>query len=347
MSKNKPKQGLANRAEHAPEQETRPLMFSFGEPTPMRDGRWFLDYLECPTIGKWYAPPLDLTSLARTLRAAVHHSSAIYLKRNMLLSLYKPHPWLSRDAFGRYALDFMVFGNGYLNRIDSRLRTTIRLESPLAKYTRRGVEEGAYFFLTPGHEDFEFPADSVFHLLEPDINQEIYGLPEYLSSLNSVFLNESATLFRRRYYENGSHAGFIFYMNDPAHDMKDVEALKEAFKNSKGPGNFRNLFLYAPKGKKDGLQLIPVSEVAAKDEFVAIKGVSRDDQLASHRVPPQLLGIVPSNTGGFGDVGKAAEVFVQNEILPLQSRLAAVNEWLGEEVVAFTAYQGVSTEPAK
>jgi capsid portal protein len=58
--------------------------------------------------------------------------------------------------------------------------------------------------------------------------------------------------------------------------------------------------MYAPNGKKDGIQLIPVSEVTAKDEFFNIKNVTRDDLLAAHRVPPQLMAIVPSNTGGFG-----------------------------------------------
>jgi capsid portal protein len=52
--------------------------------------------------------------------------------------------------------------------------------------------------------------------MEPDINQEVYGLPEYLGALHAAWLNESATLFRRRYYENGSHAGFILYMTDAA-----------------------------------------------------------------------------------------------------------------------------------
>ncbi|MFP3604649.1 hypothetical protein SB753_22365 [Paraburkholderia sp. SIMBA_053] len=42
--------------------------------------------------------------------------------------------------------------------------------------------------------------------------------------------------------------------------------MRAALKNSKGPGNFRNLFMYAPNGKKDGIQVIPVSEVTAKDE---------------------------------------------------------------------------------
>lgn len=35
------------------------------------------------------------------------------------------------------------------------------------------------------------------------------SIPEYLSALNATWLNESATLFRQRYYKNGSHAGFI------------------------------------------------------------------------------------------------------------------------------------------
>lgn len=35
-----------------------------------------------------------------------------------------------------------------------------------------------------------------------------------------------------------------------------------------------------------------------------------DDQLAGHRILPQLMGIIPQNTGGFGDVEEAARVFV-------------------------------------
>jgi capsid portal protein len=68
----------------------------------------------------------------------------------------------------------------------------------------------------------------------------------------SALLNESATLFRRKYYENGSHAGFILYMTDAAQNEADVDSLRKALKDSKGPGNFRNLFVYSPNGKKDG-----------------------------------------------------------------------------------------------
>ncbi|EFE9357942.1 phage portal protein [Escherichia coli] len=161
----------------------------------------------------------------------------------------------------------------------------------------------------------------------------------YLSAIPSALLNESATLFRRKYYINGSHAGFIMYMTDAAQNQEDVNNLRNAMKSAKGPGNFRNLFMYSPNGKKDGLQIIPLSEVAAKDEFLNIKNVSRDDMMAAHRVPPQMMGIMPNNVGGFGDVEKASNVFVRNELIPLQKRFEELNVWLKEKVIQFEEYK--------
>lgn len=129
------------------------------------------------------------------------------------------------------------------------------------------------------------------------------------------------------------------YMTDAAQNQEDVNNLRNAMKSAKGPGNFRNLFMYSPNGKKDGLQIIPLSEVAAKDEFLNIKNVSRDDMMAAHRVPPQMMGIMPNNVGGFGDVEKSAKVFVRNELLPLQKRLIEINSWVNMEIIKYTAYK--------
>lgn len=312
--------------------------FAFGDPEAVLDRREILDLLECPVMNKWYETPISMDGLARSSRASVHHASAMIVKRNILVSCFEPNKLLSRSDFGAWAHEFLIFGNAYLERRDSRLGSALALKPTKAKYTRRGVDLDTYFFLPKYNEEHEFKKGSVFHLMEPDINQDIYGLPEYIPALHSAWLNESATLFRRKYYKNGSHAGFILYMTDAMQQQADVDNLREALKGAKGPGNFRNLFMYAPGGKKDGIQLIPVSEVAAKDEFMNIKNVTRDDQLAAHRVPPQLMGIVPSNNGGFGDAEKAAKVFNANEILALQARLLEVNEWLGAEVIKFKPY---------
>ncbi len=90
------------------------------------------------------------------------------------------------------------------------------------------------------------------------------------------------------------------YMTDAAQNQEDVNNLRNAMKSAKGPGNFRNLFMYSPNGKKDGLQIIPLSEVAAKDEFLNIKNVSRDDMMAAHRVPPRRWEFCRIMLGGLG-----------------------------------------------
>jgi len=228
----------------------------------------------------------------------------------------------------------------YLEKRTNRLGGILSLEPSLAKYTRRGIDLDTYWFVQYGMttQPYEFTKGSIFHLMEPDLNQEIYGLPEYLSAIPSALLNESATLFRRKYYINGSHAGFIMYMTDAAQNQEDVNNIRQAMKSAKGPGNFRNLFMYSPNGKKDGIQIIPLSEVAAKDEFLNIKNVSRDDMMAAHRVPPQMMGIMPSNVGGFGDVEKAANVFVRNELIPLQKSFESLNIWSGEKIITFNEY---------
>lgn len=115
-------------------------------------------------------------------------------------------------------------------------------------------------------------------------------------------------------------------------------------KDAKGPGNFRNLFYYSPNGKKDGIQIMPLSEVAAKDEFASMKNVTRDDILAAHRVPPQLLGIVPVNAGGYGSIQDAAEVFHNNEIRPIMAALEGLNDMTGENVITFPDNLGKTGE---
>ncbi|EFJ9606775.1 Presumed portal vertex protein, partial [Escherichia coli] len=162
----------------------------------------------------------------------------IYVKRNILASTFIPHPWLSQQDFSRFVLDFLVFGNAFLEKRYSTTGKVIRLETSPAKYTRRGVEEDVYWWVPSFNEPTAFAPGSVFHLLEPDINQELYGLPEYLSALNSAWLNESATLFRRKYYENGAHAGYIMYVTDAVQDRNDIEMLRENMVKSKGRNNF-------------------------------------------------------------------------------------------------------------
>lgn len=312
--------------------------FALDDAVSVMDRRELLGFVECWWNGRWYEPPINPRHLNKMLQASAHHGSAIRVKRNLLVKHFIPHPLLSRDEFARFALDFLVMGNAYLENVPNIAGRTAELKNSLAVNTRR-ARDGVYWFVEKYHDPHRYEPGRIFHLIEHDPGQELYGKPEYLAAMQSLLLNENATLFRRRYYLNGAHAGFVFYMSETAVDDTDVDAIRESLREARGKGNFRNLFLHVPNGKKDGVQIIPISEVAAKDEFFNIKNVTRDDVLAAHRVPPQLLGVIPQSTGGFGDVRTANDVFFVNEIEPLELRLAEVNDWIGHEVVRFREYQ--------
>lgn len=324
----------------------RPRAFRFGDAEPVLERRDLLGMLECGQNGRWYHPPLPMEALARTYRMSPHHQSAILYKRNQLLSHFIPSRWLDRRNFAEFALNFVSMGNGYFERRDNLAGRPMTLVNSPAIHTRRGVDPGAFWWVPAYNRETRFVDGSVFHLWEPDLTQEIYGLPEYLSALQSGLLNEAATIFRRRYYKNGSHAGYILYVNEATFDDADADELEDVLDRSRGDGNFKNVLLHLPGGSEKGVQLISLGEATAKDEFVGIKNTTRDDILAAHRVPPVLLGVVPQNTGGFGDIAKAADIFFAAEIEPLKMRMLEVNDWLGVEAVAFRPYEKQATPGA-
>ena len=104
--------------------------FTFGEPVSVLDKREIFDYFECVQIDHWYEPPISFDGLSKLFRAAPHHSSAIYVKRNILVSTFQPSRFLSKLDFSRFALDFLTFGNAYLERRNNMMGNLLKLTPP-------------------------------------------------------------------------------------------------------------------------------------------------------------------------------------------------------------------------
>ena len=320
------------------------VAFTFGDPEPVLDRVSLLGFIETASNGRWYTPPVSMDGLARAFDLPGPHASCIRLKVNLLAKHFQPSRWLDRTNFRKWALDFLSLGNGYLERRDNLAGRPLKLEHSLGRFTRRGTEEGRYFFVQGWKSEHEFEAGSVFHLMQEHPAQEIYGVPEFFGALQAGLLDEAATLFRRKYYKNGSHAGFVFVNRSEKMTDLDSDAIRKALKEAKGPGNFRNLYVHAPGDKEKAIEILPIGEVTAKDEFFNVKRVSRNEMLAAHRTPPQLVAIIPENNGGFGDVEKAEGVFFRNEIEPLISRFEELNDWMGLRAVQFMPYEGAGPE---
>lgn len=318
--------------------------FTFDGPYRLT-GHDLLDNMYCADNGRWYETPVDWYGLARAARQTSWHQSALYFKRNVLLGCYIPHPLLSRQDFSALALDWFVFGNAFLELRSNMLGEPLKLRHALAKYMRRGSDLESWWYVQDGKDAFQFRPGKVCHLMNPDINQEIYGMPEYLGALLSASLSHSADKFRKLYYDNGSHAGCIIYIGAAQVNRESMDSLKETLQGARGGGAFKNVLIHAPNGGKEGVQILPFQQITAKDEFMNVKAASRDDVLAAHRVPPQLMGAMPGEKSAFGDVEKAARVYAINELMPVMEAMKHINDWLGEEVIRFNPYALLDTQP--
>ena len=306
-----------------------------------------LDYLQCADNGIYFEPLVSYESLMQLTTTGVHHASALQAKANILKKTFEPSEYLSRKDFELFVMNYLTLGDGYLQITRNRLGGVLKLTSLLTMYTRMASDMKHYLYIRNrfglnGLQYDTIKIADVVNVKQHDLRQQIYGLPEYLPAMHSIMLNNSATRFRRRYYDNGSHAGFILYCTDEKINEDDWNVLKSNMRQSRGRGNFKNVMLRSPGGSpngKDGIKLIPISEVAAKDEFLNIKSVSAEDMLAAHRVPAILMGIVPQNAGGLGDPIKAAKVFYEHEIAPIQESFKSINEQLGIDVFKFKDYQ--------
>ncbi|MDR6710272.1 MULTISPECIES: phage portal protein [unclassified Novosphingobium] len=311
-------------------------VFTFGDAESVLDRRELSAYFEVWHNGRWYEPPLPMGKLAQVFNATPYHRSAVALRVNLLVSQMVASRWLGADDFERFALDFVQMGNGYLENVPNLSGRIAAAKHSPAVHTRAGVAADTYWFVNGAlGQEHQFAPGRVFHLMQPDVAQEIYGLPEWLSALQSALLSENATLFRRRYYLNGNHAGFILYINDPLADQEMVDTITDKIRQSKGAGNFKNMLIYSPGGKKDGVQILPIGNITAHDEFTAVKNISRDDMLAAHRMPPPLIGIIPQNSGGFGKVSEAIDTFYLTEIVPIIRRMLRMNDWFGVALLSF------------
>ncbi|MDP8173669.1 phage portal protein [Pasteurella skyensis] len=272
-----------------------------------------------------FEPPVNRFALAKLPSQNAQHCGVINSRANMIAGGYLSGG-LSKLEMRALCLNLIMFGDAGILKIRNGFGKVVRLQVLSSLYLRKKKKEGYRYLMRKSLYDIE--NNQVYDYKESDIifiklydpQQQIYGVPDYLGGIQSALLNSDATIFRRRYYSNGAHMGFILYTNDPDMSEEAEEEIAKNLKNSKGVGNFRSMFVNIPGGDPDGVKVIPIGDTGKKDEFGNIKNISAQDVLTAHRFPPGLSGIIPT-MGSFGDPIKMREAYQEDEVLPLQEMI--------------------------
>lgn len=301
------------------------IMFSFGDPEIMNSDFTNYEYSELyyNDDGDYWEPPLDRTGLNKLTRANAYHGSILMARRNMIAGRYLKGG-MQKQQVQAAVHDFLEFGDSAILKIRNHFGQVVRLH-PLPSMHLRKNKKGNFWLLERDDKKRLYKQNDIIFIKQYDPVQQVYGAPDYLGCVQSALLSTDATSFRRRYYKNGLHMGFIFYATDPNLSKEDENDLKEKMASSRGVGNFRSMFVNIPNGKEKGIQLIPVGDIATKDEFEKIKNITAQEVITGHRFPVELAAIIP-NGGTRGDPIKFNQVYTQNEVIPdCQLFMDAVN----------------------
>lgn len=298
----------------------------FSLPETVMPNMWLTDYdsLYYNDGDGYWEPPIDRHLLANLPRRNAQHGGILQSRANMATARFTSGG-MSAQEVGAAFLNLVQFGDVALLKIRNGFGKVLRL-FPLPSYRTRVTGDGGAAVLQRDNEvKYYKPADVVWVRIYDPV-QQVYGCPDYLGGLQAALLNEDSTLFRRKYYINGAHMGFILYASDPNLDANVEQELKDKIAASKGVGNFKSLFVNIPNGKEKGIQVIPVGNFESKDEFFNVKAVSAQDVFNAHRFPAGLGGMIPTNTAGLGDPTKYDTVYFKSETRPLIKMLVdAIN----------------------
>ncbi|MEN3159576.1 phage portal protein [Alkalimonas sp. NCh-2] len=294
-----------------------PKTVVFSLPETVMPSMWLTDYdsLFYNDMHDYWEPPVDRQLLANLPRRNAQHGGILQSRANMATARFESGG-MSAQQVGAAFLNLVQFGDLALLKIRNGFGKAIRL-FPLPSYRTRASADGGAVVLQREGEVKKYKARDVIWVRIYDPVQQVYGCPDYLGGLQAALLNEDSTLFRRKYYINGAHMGFILYATDPNLDADVEKDIREKIQSSKGVGNFKSLFVNIPGGKEKGIQLIPVGNFESKDEFFNVKAVSAQDVFNAHRFPAGLGGMIPTNTAGLGDPTKYDVVYFKSETRPL------------------------------
>ena len=308
------------------------FVLSFGEPQRVLESNKYNFHKQINNnlnYKGFYTPPYDKESLAKTVSANAHHASCLEFRKNMLSKFFVASSSLAQEDFENALSDYLIFGECFFLKYYNAFDNVARLEHLNSNFIRRMKDERGkevYCSLeTNGYNILNiYEPDEILRVFKYTPNNCFYGTPDWIGALQSILLNEDATLFRRKYYINGAHAGYILCGHGLS--KKTEQQIEANIRETKGNGNFRTMFINSKKESNNAISIVPIGDIAQKDEFEKIKNISAEDVIVVHRIRPELTSVVIRGTAhSVLDVEKVSRMYVENEVRPLSLKFSAKN----------------------
>lgn len=295
-------------------------VISFGKPQPILTTGTEYQQVTYNDSANWWQLPINRLALSELPNMNAQHGGILYARKNMIAADYQSGG-LTTEHLESAIFDFLLFGDVAIVKVRNYFGEVIDLEPIPSLYMRRR-KTGEFILLQKG-EPLVYEPEDIIYLRQYDPQQQIYGLPDYIGGIHSALLNTEGTIFRRKFYYRGGTTGFILYTTDPNISAEVEAEIKKKVEQDGDIGNFSNLFINIPKGDPEGVKIINISDIGAKDEFNNIKSITAKDVLNAHRFPPGLAGIFADGVA-MPNPETARETYRKDEVIPVQRKIAKI-----------------------
>lgn len=267
-------------------------------------------------IGGVITPFFDHRKCLKLYYANIYHRLCINIKTRILsmvdetdLDTFLVGTTPKRFLY-KSILDAEIYGNMY-TEIAGNEKYKALYHLP-ALEARIGKEYAIYQM-----SGFKHTPINAAHLGYDSPSSRFYGEPDYLASINPILINENIDLYNAAFFENGAmpRLAIIFEGSEPSDEQ--VASITSFIRTSyRGVGNAHKTLILSVPPNIDGTEpKIKIEKLSATEDlsFEKLRGINRDDVVASHGVPPRMVGIV--NSGGWGGSGELmGQLHTFNEI---------------------------------
>lgn len=252
------------------------------------------------------------------------------------------------EICNRMLIDYGTVGNCFLETPRNLKGEITELFHARAATVRRdkGLKNGGYWqgvnlnrrrdhFANFG-SDYRKPGENeLLHYYMYDPKSDYYGIPDWYPSLADQLMDRSVTEYYINIFSNQLMAKFAIIVEGGKLSPKALKSVKNFIKNKHSGIENAGGTLYLNSEQQDvkiKIEKLNIDFGKDGDGKSNLRGQARDTVVASHGVPPRMVGIMQAGQlGGGGEVSGQLKTWKENDINPRQTNF---EDFLNNTVIA-------------